>query len=156
MQRPFSLVPAEIMFLAAGRVRVHEFRRVKDVWEEPQFHGPGVARDTVSGVRSREQSRDTLMLEVLLAGGKARYSVLTDELDFAFLSGRRTTDPAANFNLLVRELAAFAPNAGLNRGAFQLTQTIDEVIHYPSKAAFFEEITWMLWRIARMSTPAGS
>jgi hypothetical protein len=58
-----------------------------------------------------------------------------------------THDPAANFTLLVQDLAKYAPHAQLNRGAHHLREGVAEALRYPSKNAFFEEITWLLWRL---------
>lgn len=146
LHRSYELAPETLMLLAAGRVRVQEFRRDRDSWEMPTFHGPGVAMDTLSGVRAREHTRETLLLELLPAGGAWRYSILADEFDFALLGEGRTADPATNMALLVRELARLAPQSGLNRGAWHLARAADDWVRYPSRQSFFEEITWMLWR----------
>lgn len=146
MQRQFSLAVGDLMLVAAGIVLVREFRRERDLWEEPGFHMPGVARDTISGVRSKEHSRETLMLELFPRAGSHRFSLLAEELSYAFLGERCSSEPAANVATLVRDLAQLAPQAGLNRGAWHLTQAVDDWVHYPTRNAFFEELTWMLWQ----------
>ena len=146
MRRSYVLRAADLMLVAAGRVRVQEFRRERNIWEEPGFHGPGVSRDTIGGVRSREQTREMPLLELLALGGAQRFSILADEMDFGLLGDRRTADAATNLALLVGELAAIAPHAGLNRGAWHLTRGADDWVRYPSRQSFFEELTWMMWR----------
>ena len=53
----------------------------------------------------------------------------------------------ANFRLLVQDLARFAPQAAINRGAYYLREGAGEAFVYPSKNAIFEEIVWLLWRM---------
>src|ERR1041385_762383 len=45
--RNFNVPWNEIMFIAAGNVRLQEIKRVKALHEEPQFHGSGISYDTV-------------------------------------------------------------------------------------------------------------
>ena len=54
-----------------------------------------------------------------------------------------------NFSLFLRDLAQFAPHAGLNRGADALLRATPEIFSYPTKNAFHEEIVWMLWQIKK-------
>lgn len=146
MRRSYALRADDLMLVAAGRVRVQVFRRERNIWEEPGFHGPGVSRDTIGGIRSREQTREMLLLELLPLGGTQRFSILAEEMDFALLGGRRTADAATNLALLVGELAGIAPHAGLNRGAWHVARAADDWVRYPSRQSFFDELTWMMWR----------
>jgi len=151
MARAFTLSWGEIMFIAAGNVRLQEFKRVRTAHEEPQFHGSGIAHDAISGVRGREESQFHLMLEIVLRGGVARYCVTADDFVFNHLGARLTKSLTANFVLLIQDLAQSAPHAGLNRGAFMACNGPEAPLFvYPSKAAFYEEMTWMLWRIAQL------
>ena len=139
--RTFKLPAQDVLLLAAGHVRL------------PEFHARGPAesahppRPSLPDARSKEAERYHWMLELVLSGGVARYSLTADDFVFNHLGARLTKDLAHNFRLLVEDLAQFAPHAGLNRGAFGLCERTDQVFPYPSKAAFFEELTWMLWRI---------
>jgi hypothetical protein len=142
------------MLVAAGQVRVQEFRRERNIWEEPGFHGPGVSRDTISGVRAREMTRQALLLKLLAFGGTQCFSILVEELDFGFLGAECTDDVATNLALLVRKLKDFAPEAGLNRGAWHLARAADDWVRYPSRQSFFDELTWMLWRAGLSSAGA--
>ena len=86
------------------------------------------------------------MADIFLRDGVRRFNIGAGNFDFGYLDKRRTTDLFMNLAFLVRDLAQFAPDAGLNRGAFLLVQQGGELFRYPSKAAYFEEMTWMLWR----------
>lgn len=146
MRRSYSLGGSDVVLVATGRVRIQEFRRERNIWEEPGFHGPGVSRDTISGVRAREMTREALLLKLLAFGGTQCFSILVEELDFGFLGPECTNDVATNLALLVRRLNNFAPEAGLNRGAWHLARAADDWVRYPSRQSFLDELTWMLWR----------
>lgn len=146
MGRSFNLPSRDIMLIAAGNVRLPEYKRA---------HGPAEAarqsQDFLTEGRSRDSAQFHLMLEVVLSGGVSRYSLIADEFVFNHLGGRLTNDTAQNFSLLVRDLAEFAPHAGLNRGAFLICENAKEIFPYPSKPAFFEELTWFLWLTSRVA-----
>jgi hypothetical protein len=152
MGRTFTLAWQDILILAAGKVLLQEFHKIKAASEEPQVYGAGIGHDTAS--TTREEGRYHLMLEIVLAGGVSRYSITADDFVFNHLGPRLTASTPKNFALLVQELAQSAPHAGLNRGAFLICEKPDKLFVYPSKAAFFEELTWMLWRIGQISRPA--
>jgi hypothetical protein len=79
-----------------------------------------------------------------------RYSASGDDFNFEHLGLRASDDLAMNFVFLVQDLAEEAPHAAQNRGAFMACQRPPELFPYPSKAAFNEELIWMLWRIGSM------
>ena len=149
MGRTFTLGWPDILIIAAGNVLSQEFRKIRTTLEEPQFHGSGISYDTVSQAKTKEETHPRLMLEIVLAGGVSRYSVGADDFVFNHLGRRLTESLPRNFILLVQELAHYAPHAGLNRGAFLVCEKGSPLCTYPSKAAFFEELTWMLWRIGK-------
>ena len=137
MGRVFALPWRDIMVIAAGNVHLRDYRKAA--------HSPAEAAHNNEVPRGQEKLH--LMLELVLTGGVARYSMIADEFVFNHLGARLTKDMAENFKMVVRELADNAQHAGLNRGAFLICQNEKEIFSYPSKAAFFEEITWFLWRI---------
>jgi hypothetical protein len=138
MGRAFSLPWSDLMLIAAGNVRLRDYRG--------KGHSPAEAAHN-QRPEDRGEENLHLMLELVLAGGVARYSMIADEFVFNHLGARLTKETARNFEFVVRELAEKAPHAGLNRGAFLICQNETEIFNYPSKAAFFEEIIWFLWRI---------
>jgi hypothetical protein len=154
MGRVFALPWQDIMLLAAGNVRMPEFRKVKPAHEEQQFHG--MSHDTFSDSRAREGTHPQLLLEIFLVGGVARYTITGETFDFGHLDSRLTPNLQANFSLLLEDLVQFAPHAGLNRGAYLATQGGGELFKYPSKHAFYEELVWMLWRISESKSLTGS
>lgn len=164
--RNFALPWQHVMMIAAGCVRMTNFRRVEIPVKDHPFGGSINSMNSIGGPfwipsgeqfagqktrsesRSIEEQNNHLLLEIIVSGAMLRYSASAEKLRFNYLGDRRTKNLPKNFTLLVQDLAAFAPHALLNRGAFFLKQ--DETLFpYPSKNAFFEEITWLLWRMKR-------
>jgi len=156
MRRPSEISWVDIMFIAAGYVRIREARKQRVAPEEPSLHGAGVAVDLASSIQSRDEEHHHLLADIFLKGGVSRYSITAGEFSFEHLGRRMSADLAVNFVFLIQDLAAAAPHAGLNRGAFRACQRPPELFPYPSKAAFNEEITWMLWRIGQLSATQGT
>ena len=147
---------SDIMFIAAGYVRMREASRHRVVSAEPVIHAAGITHDLTGAAKPREEDHHHLLLDIFLNGGAARYSVAADDFVFDHPGARRSGDLAINFVFLVQDLAEQAPHAGLNRGAFKACQHPPELFPYPSKAAFHEEITWMLWRISQLASTQGA
>lgn len=151
MHRTCYVPWGEILLLAAGEVRLQELKRVRASHELPQSHTPGIAEETVDALKTRTELSYHLLLEIVLLNGEWRYSINADEFVFDHLGSRFSDDQRLNFIHLVRDLVKHAPSAGLNRGAYRINQDKDEVVTYPSKTAFYSELTWMLWRIEKLA-----
>jgi hypothetical protein len=149
MRRAAEVAWRDIVFIAAGYVRMSEMRRRRSALDEAGIHSAGIGQDTSSTSQSLEQEHLHLVLEIFASGGM-RYTLSADEFIFGHLGARLSEDLAMNFVSLVQDLSREAPHAGLNRGAFKACQQPPELFPYPSKAAFNEELTWMLWRIAKL------
>jgi hypothetical protein len=149
MRRAAEVAWRDIVFIAAGYVRMREVRRHCGALDEPGIHSTGIGQETSSTSHAREEEHIHMVLEIFASGG-TRYSLSADEFIFDHLGARLSNDLAMNFVSLVQDLAREAPHAGLNRGAFKACQQPPELFPYPSKAAFNEELTWMLWRIAQL------
>jgi hypothetical protein len=144
--RSFPLEWQHVMMIAAGCVRITEFSRVeKPSWSTTDAEGGTYETTSIS---SLEERNDRLLLEIIVSGAVLRYSVSAEKFRFDYLGERRTKSLPENFALLVQDLAVFAPQAMLNRGAFFLKQN-ENLFPYPTKNAFFEEITWLLWKMKR-------
>ena len=115
MRHPSEISWADIMFIAAGYVRMREVRRHRTAPEEPSLHGAGVAVDMASSSQSREEERHHLLVDILLTSGTGRFSIDAGEFSFDHLGARLSDDLAVNFVFLVQDLAAMAPHAGLDR-----------------------------------------
>ena len=148
--RAFPLAWGHILMLAAGSVRLTEFTSVRG--PRPiiphTLHGAG-NMVPAPAFSTREVRNDHLLLEIILSRAVLRYSVTADKFNFEYLGSRKTASVQRNFELLVQDLAASAPQAQLNRGALALRDQARELVLYPTKNAFFEEIVWLLWRMTK-------
>jgi hypothetical protein len=141
MRRPTRVAWNDIHLIAAGRVRMREGSK---------------ARSALAAADPKEEQNQHLLLEIFLREGSGRFSVDGAEFTYDHLGGRLTDDPAVNFVFLVQDLVRNAPHAGLNRGACAACQKPPELFPYPSKQAFQEELTWMLWRIGQLEAGKGA
>lgn len=149
MGRTFTLAWSDISLIAAGTVRVEEIRKARGGHDDIPHFGSALSPEAGSESRAKG-SHFHLWLEIVLTGGISRYSIKADDFVFNHLVERLSPQLASNFKMLVQDLIQYAPHAGLNRGAYLVSENSDEVFTYPSKSAFFEEMTWMLWRMAQM------
>lgn len=149
----YTEVPwGDVAFLAAGYVKLGDARKHRTAKEEAQLRAvTAQPTDEHHVLKTGDQDRYHMVLEIFLRDGSAHYSVVADEFLFDEEAGCENWDLSMRFVTLVRELAARAPHAGLNRGALKATGEPPELFPYVSRGAFNEEIVWMLWKIARLS-----
>ncbi len=147
MRRMFTVPWPDLLFVAAGKVRLQEFYRGKAAYETLHSQPPAVAGSLAGDKNTWREFHYHLMLEIVLRDAMTRYSIDANAFVFDYAGRSLTQDVPTNFALLVQDIAKFAPHAGLNRGAVLLCKEVEEVFTYPSRAAFMDEITWMLWRI---------
>lgn len=148
LQRSFRLEYGHVMLIAAGDVRLNEFKQVRKTREIVGYDGEGRAHyDTIVETSTKEERNYHFCLELVLSRAVQRFSLTADKFSFSYLGERKTDDLTANFTLLVQDLVRQAPHAAINRGAYYLRENAQPLFSYPSKNAFFEEITWLLWRL---------
>ena len=104
--------------------------------------------DPLREVRVREEQTFHSILEIVLIRGVMRFQTTADKFLFAYLGERKKAALLANFALLLRDVMKYAPQTLVNRGAYLLREETASLFEYPSKNAFYEEITWMLWQMA--------
>ncbi len=151
LDRVSEIAWTDIMFIAAGYVRTGEVRKHRSAKEEAQLRSTATAPVDEDGVlKPGDEERYHMLLEIFLRDGSTRYSIAADEFLFDCLGSEVSDDLALNFVALIQRLVAQVPDAGMNRGAFKASQEPPELFPYPSRAAFNEEMTWMLWRIAKL------
>jgi hypothetical protein len=148
--RAFPLEWRHVTLLAAGCVRLSDFERRQIPRRVTRYSLDGFQyqEDEVE-TRTRERLNDHLVAEILVGRAVARYSLRADEFNFGSLGPRRTDSLPQNFVRLVQDLVEHAPHAALNRGAYYIRENAAELFAYPSKNAFFEELTWLLWQMGR-------
>ncbi len=143
--RTFPLPWQHVMLIAAGSVRTTDHNRVeKHRWADDGYGG----QTRITDYRTVEERNRHMLLEIVVSGAVLRYSVSAEKFRFDYLGERRTKSLPDNFAALVQDLIGFAPHAMLNRGTFFLKQN-ETLFSYPTRNAFFEEITWLLWRVKK-------
>ena len=98
----------------------------------------------------REEQQTKLWLEIILVGAATRYRINADLSAvalFQYLGERRTKELPRNFSLLVQDVMRGAPQAALNHGAYTIRENADELVSYPSKTVFYNELVRLLWLI---------
>lgn len=145
--RPFPLEWKHIMMIAAGNVCLQDFNRIRTEREITRYDSQGNRRREIEVEYStKEESNFHFLCEVIVNRAILRYTLeVTKPFLTQFLGTRATPDAATNFGLFVQELLKSAPGAVLNRGAYYLRQSAAPFA-YPTKNAFYEEITWLLWK----------
>lgn len=148
--RSFSLEWPHVLIVAAGAVRVTEFVQQRKARPVTRYHGDGAQSvDMEYETVSKEQQNSRLLGEIIVAGGSLRYSVIADQMNFAYLGERKVGNPIGNFSLFLRDLVRFSSHAYVNRGAEVMQAEPAKSFNYPSKNAFYEEIIWMLWQLKK-------
>ena len=145
--RSFVIEWGHVMFVTAGAVTTNDF--VRRVVERPvtRYDSYGNAYvENQTDVSHKEERGVHLLMEIVLTRGVMRYSVAAEKFNFSYLADRMTRNVSQNFQTLARDLAGFAPHAVLSLGMTSLVNEGTEIVRYPSKNAFFEEIIWNLWR----------
>lgn len=155
--RPFPVEWRHLSMIAAGKVRVQEFNRVRNERKVTRYTAEGYAyTDTEVDYSSREQSNFQHLMEIFVGRNALRYSIQADKpFLFQHLGERFNPDLDQSVALVVRELAQFAPHAAINRGTHYLREGAGP-FSYPSKNAFTEELIWLLWRLQRLEDARGS
>lgn len=113
--------------------------------------------DSFFGVRPKANvaSRHTvaaqsqLILEMVLAGGAGRYELNAAQFPFKYAVDRPDFSTLQKFVWLVREIGHRAKRAILNRGAADVRDGVELARGYPSRQAFVDEMTWLLWNVKR-------
>jgi hypothetical protein len=155
----FPLEWGHVMVIAAGKVSVAEFTRVREEREASNYDLSNLDRRNqrqpkkVTEYKSKEKLREQYLLEIILSRAVMRYGIEADRFDFGCLGERAATDEAGDFCLLVRELAKHAPQAVLNRGARAMVTGPGATVSYRNKSILNEEMIWQLWRMSQGQTP---
>ena len=149
--RPVPLAWKNILLIAAGSVVMAEFDRVEEVTKVPGYDPyTGTRRATITTHYDQEKQRERWLLEIIIRGGSLRFSVNSHEASamlFQYLGDRQVQGFAGNFQLLVRDIIQYAPEAAQNRGAASIREQQPKPFQYANRKAFNEEIIWLLWKL---------
>ncbi len=142
--KPVSLAWQHILLIAAGQVMTAEFDRMS-------AKIPGGPDESMSTLYYKEEKQhERWFLEIIIRGAGLRFSINSNEVSgnvFQYLGDRQTNNFAANFQLLVRDVSRYAPDATLNRGACSICNNATQPFRYPNRTVFNEEIIWLLWKL---------
>jgi hypothetical protein len=146
----FPLEWRHVMLLAAGAVTLTDFTRRQEERPRIRYTANGMPyRDTDYETVFGEERNPHLIAEILITGAALRYSFIADQFNFAGLADRKSQSVTANFSTLLADIVRFSAMAALNRGAESIRLQAPEIVIYPSKNAFYEEIVWMLWQMKK-------
>lgn len=148
--RPFPLEWGHIHMIAAGFVRMSNFKRIRTervVIRDTGPYGSDVPETQVD-YSTKEELKVHILLEIILTGAVLRYTADGEKFNYRDLGDRKQNDVKQNFATLVQDISQHAPNALSNRGTyyFRHNHLDQKPLLYPSKNAFYEEISWLLWR----------
>ena len=148
--RPVPVSWPQIALIAAGACRHFDMSQTRTEERVTTFDPiRGIHRRVEVDVRHKVEDDVPILLDLLLTGAAMRFQIEADEFQFKHLFDRPDLGPAGKVGLLIQRLAEQAPQAWLNRGAFGLRDGLGAPMTYASKAAFFEESIWLLWRQAK-------
>jgi hypothetical protein len=148
--RSFVIQWGHFVLISAGAVKSLEpqvrSRRVEYDYDSDQMGSIfGMKKET----EPLSPAKDKLQMDLILSRGVARYTLEADPVLLGHAlgqpPGRELTAPFAQ---LAAQISARCPHAWLNRGATSLRDH-GEVLLYPSRNAYQEEIIWLLWQMRR-------
>jgi len=150
--RPRPVEWAELALVAAGAVQRVEVNVPPPVPGQLKFVAtPGGNLEHLLARPGKSRTDPQLILELVLAGGAARYELDAAQFPFKYAVDRPEWTTREKFVWLVREISRRAPSAILNRGARDVLDGIQLVRGYPSRQAFLDEMIWLLWDATRRS-----
>lgn len=158
LNQDFPLKWENIIMVAAGRVLMDEINEIRREIQVPSHGGyrryGSAPTETQVEYSTHYERNDRWLLEITITGAALRYGVNADKSPLLFkgLGDRKSDDLQKNFTMLVQDICRAAPQAAVNRGAYYLRENSDKVFAYPSKNAFYEEIIWLMWQMAKNQT----
>ncbi|MFC1499313.1 hypothetical protein ACFLS1_12700 [Verrucomicrobiota bacterium] len=144
--RPQDIQWPQVKLLAAGIVSTVDFNRIEK--ERVVYkRGPrgGAYPIFLTDVSHDEEMKSKFLLEIYLDVAPGRYHVEADQCAYNYLKERLNSGYMNNFCLMMQDITKYARQAILSRGAESMKQEGNQILKYPSKHAFEEEIIWLLW-----------
>jgi hypothetical protein len=135
-----------VALVAVGVVSRFGFTRTQTEKTELRLNSlTGVWPKTTVEVGHKIEWGSTALLEMLLAGGEARYQIEAMEFPFKFVIDNPALSIPEKFIWLVREICQRATHAILNDSARAILDGQETVLEYQSRQALADEMVWMLW-----------
>lgn len=148
--RPGPVAWTKLSLIAAGAVRRMELSGTEPERTLLRFNpGSGASPKRTTEASRASDFESQLILELVLAGGAARYEISAAHFPFKYAIDRPDLSTLEKFIWLVKEVCRHAPAALLNRGARDLREGCGLVRGYVDRQMFTDEMTWLLWNAAQ-------
>jgi hypothetical protein len=150
--RPVKVDWNHLLLVSAGHVVVTELKRVEcDRSDEDENDEEWKTREfPTTEYKTEEQRNVRLLLELFLTGARVIYTVnVESKMPFRYLGSRVTGDVGSAITMVMQDLAKIAPQTVFNRGAFCFREQVPHTWNYPSKNAFANESSWLLWQLKK-------
>jgi hypothetical protein len=117
-------------------------------WGVPMSSGLTSSAPTpISSKRERQVWR--WGADLFLKGVPLRFIFRPEQLQFIAQDQRADPDPTLAFLELIRSISQHTLSALTNRVVYALREGHTDTLSYPSRNAYQEEMTWILWRLRR-------
>jgi len=148
--RPTPIEWGRIALVAAATISRFEFGRTRTERTDIRFNAvSGMWPAKVEEAGHKMEWDSTQVLEIVLAGGAARYQIEAAEFPFKYVIDRADLSVTQKFIWLVREICRHAPGAVQNAGASALCNGQESVLKYASRQLLVDEMVWLLWKQAQ-------
>ncbi len=155
--RPIVVDWQNIALVAAGASPQPEANKTQTEHAVLRFNSASGMRPKTDEETGRKiGSSPQFLLEILLAGGTARYQIDGTQFSYKHVIDRPGLSLEEQFVWLVREICRHAPQAVYNAGAAELLRGRESVPVYPNRQSLIDEIIWLLWHSARQPRTTSS
>lgn len=148
--RPQPFAWSELGLVAAGAFQHFELGETQT--EEWQWRGHvvgGYRLELVTETRHHVSDQLRFLVDLLIMKPVCRLQIEPENFLFGYVFDRPQLELSAKVALLVQMLKERAPKALQNRGAVGLCENPPVTPLWPNKTAFFEEESWLIWRLTR-------
>ena len=150
VNRPVEIPWSQVMLVSVGRFPVVEVirQRLSGKSNRDNFAATSDVDGAISYESKQVHTRKTVV-EVITRGAVPRVTILPERpVMFQYLEKRKSRNETDNVRSFLRDMAPFVPEAGWNRGARGLLESKAELMEFPSKDAFHQEMIWLLLKDA--------
>ena len=150
VNRPVEIPWSQVMLVSVGRFPVVEVirQRLSGKSNRDNFAATSDVDGAISYESKQVHTRKTVV-EVITRGAVPRVTILPERpVMFQYLEKRKSRNETDNVRSFLRDMAPFVPEAGWNRGARGLLASKAELMGFPSKDAFHQEMIWLLLKEA--------
>ncbi len=148
--RGFPIEWQHIALVSAGNVITKELKRIEmpvtPVLQDDYYNDEPLRIE----YSTREVVSVKFMLEIVIKRAVIRYCLNADSrIPFRYLGDRAGQNFDTAVSLVLKDMAGFGPHIAFNRGAFYFRENAGNTLEYPSRNAFEEETSWMLWQMKK-------